>query len=732
MPVTSFPDEWLAQSLEGLTPELLQELRGKSESGRTLWECVVAEKIATDAEIVDKLSHRFRLKIADVSKVDPTARNAVPEQLARRHHILPLRLTDSFLEIGTSNPLDLDAEKALAFNTAREIRLFLLAPSKITEKLDEMYKPEKALDKLLENMGDADVLQTLSDAPPEDLTVSEADASQKPVVRLVDMIISEGILSRASDIHVEPEEGGVAVRYRIDGVLRQVMKIPRQAGLPLISRIKIISSLDIADRLRPQDGRARVAVNGQPIDLRVSTLPAQLGEKVVIRILDSRATVKSLDSLGLNPGEGDAIRRLLENHEGIVLVTGPTGSGKTTTLYSALNQIKSEGVNIVTVEDPVEYRMQGIVQVQVQEKAGLTFAAALRSILRQDPNVVLVGEIRDKETAQIAVQASLTGHLVLSTLHTNDAANAVTRLVDIGVESYKIAASLRGVVAQRLMRKLCPTCKEVWMEAPPERLRRWIPKGTPLYHAAGCPDCAMTGYRGRFSILEILTMTPELERLIAAGEAADRIAEAAQRGGMKSLWDSGLAHVTRGESTLEELTRVVDIPAEAEAPPPPAPRVSRAAAEPVAAGPVSTIFDLLEEHTPPARRSGAHGQPASKVLLVDDEDSLRKVMRELLERDGYVVTEARDGVQALDQVDRVGPDIIVLDLNLPGLDGYGVLSHLRSRPATANIPVIVLTAKGDEDNEVRVFELGADDFLTKPFRARALSARLEAVLGRRR
>jgi type II secretory ATPase GspE/PulE/Tfp pilus assembly ATPase PilB-like protein/CheY-like chemotaxis protein len=752
MAVTAFPDEWLAQSLEGLiTPELLQQLREKSESGRTLWECLVAEKIATDTEIIDKLSHRFRLKVADASKIDPAVRDGVPEQLARRYRVLPIRLTDSFLELGTANPFDLDAEKALAFATAREIRLFLLAPSKISEKLDEMYKPDKQLNKLLAGMeGSGDLVQ-LNDAP-EELNISEADASQKPVVRLVDMIISEGILSRASDIHVEPEEGGVAVRYRIDGVLRQVMKIPRQAGLPLISRIKIMSSLDIADRLRPQDGRARVAVNGQPIDLRVSTLPAQLGEKVVIRILDSRATVKSLDSLGLNPGEAEAIKRLLENHEGILLVTGPTGSGKTTTLYSAINQIKSEGVNIVTVEDPVEYRMQGIVQVQVQEKAGLTFAAALRSILRQDPNVVLVGEIRDKETAQIAVQASLTGHLVLSTLHTNDAANAVTRLVDIGVEAYKIAASLRGVVAQRLMRKLCTTCKEVWMEAPPERLRRWIPSGTPLYRAAGCPDCAMTGYRGRFSILEILTMTAELERRIAAGEAADRIAEAARRGGMKSLWDSGLAHVTRGESTIEELTRVVDIPAEDEgAAPEEKPRatggkrVSGSAealrftpmpgsltAPPEPPAPVSTHFDLLEEHAPPARRSGAHGQPASKVLLVDDEDSLRKVMKDLLERDGYVVTEARDGVQALDQVDRVGPDIIVLDLNLPGLDGYGVLSHLRSRPATANIPVIVLTAKGDEDNEVRVFELGADDFLTKPFRARALSARLEAVLGRRR
>src|SRR5438270_5223825 len=569
MAITAFPDEWLAQSLEGLiSPELLQELRGKSDAGRTLWEALVAEKIATDAVIIDKLSHRFRLKIADATKIDLTVRDGVPEQLARRYRVLPLRLTDSDVERGAATPFDHDAEKALAFATAREILLFLLDPSKITEKLDEMYKPEKAIDKLLEGMGDAEILTTLRDTPaPEELNVSEADASQKPVVRLVDMIISEGILSRASDIHVEPEEGGVAVRYRIDGVLRQVMKIPRQAGLPLISRIKIMSSLDIADRLRPQDGRARVAVNGQPIDLRVSTLPASLGEKVVIRILDSRATVKSLESLGLNTNETDGIRRLLEHHEGIILVTGPTGSGKTTTLYSCINQIKSEGVNIVTVEDPVEYRMQGIVQVQVQEKAGLTFASALRSILRQDPNVVLIGEIRDRETAQIAVQASLTGHLVLSTLHTNDASNAVTRLVDIGVEAYKIAASLRGVVAQRLMRKLCPTCKEVWMEAPADRLKKWVPKGTPLYRAAGCPDCAMTGYRGRFGIIEVLTVSAEVERRIAAGETAEHIAGAARRSGMKGLWDSGLEHVLRGESTFDELVRVVDIPQEDEHPP---------------------------------------------------------------------------------------------------------------------------------------------------------------------
>ena len=354
----------------------------------------------------------------------------------------------------------------------------------------------------------------------------------------------------------------MAVRYRIDGVLRQVMKIPRAAGIPLISRIKIISGLDIADRLRPQDGRARVAVNGIAVDLRVSTLPASLGEKVVIRVLDSSRTVLALDKLGLSGTEQNDIQGLLDNRDGIILVTGPTGSGKTTTLYSAIRHVQSEGVNIVTVEDPVEYRLQGIVQVQVHEKAGLTFASALRSILRQDPDVVLVGEVRDRETAQIAVQASLTGHLVLSTLHTNDAPNAVTRLVDIGMEPYKIASALRGVVAQRLMRRLCPTCKEVWVEAIPRKLHRWIQPDTPLYRAVGCPECAMTGYRGRFSIMEILKVTGDVERAIASNDTADRIADIAIRNGMKSLWDSGLSHVLLGESTIDELLRVVDVPQE--------------------------------------------------------------------------------------------------------------------------------------------------------------------------
>jgi Tfp pilus assembly pilus retraction ATPase PilT/CheY-like chemotaxis protein len=486
----------------------------------------------------------------------------------------------------------------------------------------------------------------------------------------------------------------------------------------------------------------------------VSTLPASLGEKVVIRILSQRATALSLDALGMHLDEQESIRNLLSSKEGILLVTGPTGSGKTTTLYSAIRLIQGEGVNIVTVEDPVEYRLgENIVQVQVHEKAGLTFASALRSILRQDPDVVLVGEIRDQETAQIALQASLTGHLVLSTLHTNDAPNAVTRLVDMGMEPYKIASALRGVVAQRLMRRLCLACRQPATDSVPERVARFIPTGTALFRAVGCSNCTQTGYRGRFSIMEVLTVTREIERLIGQGATADQIAEAARAAGMRSLWESGLRHVIAGDSTLDELLRVTDVPLDqGRVAPPEPPRVERGPGRAAAVGspppappaepPMATVasvpsldftmeMELVDEHGLVERATSGRGR-GTKVLLVEDEDQLRRVMKDLLEREGYIVAEARDGVQALDEVDRHAPDIVVLDLNLPGLDGYSVLRQLRSRPATGGIPVVVLTAKGDEDNEARAFELGADDFITKPFRARALSARLEAVLGRRR
>jgi type II secretory ATPase GspE/PulE/Tfp pilus assembly ATPase PilB-like protein/ActR/RegA family two-component response regulator len=750
--------EWIIPIVDKMVPEgALAKLRAEESSTPvSLWSKLVEGRHVTDDQILQAAAARFRYPIADFTVVDPKIKDSVPEQLARRFNVMPLRITDSYLEVATSDPFDIDAEKGLAFATGREIRTFLASPAKIHERLEDLYRTgAEMVSQLLGNMdgGGAEITQLTDEDPGSDLSASADEASQRPVVRLVDLMLSDGIISRASDIHVEPGEGGVVVRYRIDGVLRQVMNIPRSAGAPLISRIKIISGLDIADRLRPQDGRARVAVNGSPVDLRVSTLPATHGEKVVIRILNAKATVLSLQTLGLSVTEQQTIANLLSNKEGIILVTGPTGSGKTTTLYSCLRMVQNEGVNIVTVEDPVEFRLgKGIVQVQVHEKAGLTFSAALRSILRQDPDVVLVGEIRDQETAQIAVQASLTGHLVLSTLHTNDAANAVTRLVDMGMEAYKIASALRGVVAQRLLRRLCPNCREVCGpdHVFPDRMKKYMPDGITFYKAVGCPDCAMTGFRGRFSIVEVLKMNPELERRIGAGATAEKIAEAARLNGMLSLFESGLGHVLQGETSVEELLRVVEPPV-TEAivvvppvvvPPPAAPQqlappgyvqlVTGQFAVPMpqmtvakAEVDLTTAFELLDD-TP---RSEATKD--ATVLLVDDEDTLRRVMKDLLEREGYTVAEARDGIEALDEVDRRAPDVIVLDLNLPGMDGYTVLGKLRSRPATRNVPIIVLTAKGDEDNEVRVFELGANDFLTKPFRARALSARLEAVLARR-
>ena len=758
-------DEWMWATLEGLLePEQVEALRAAPPE--SLWEDVVRRGWLTDEAVVKAVAARFRMRIADLGSVSQQARELVPEALARKFRVLPLAISDSILDIATSDPLDLDCERTLAFALGRTVRMSIATPRKIIDRIEEVYRPENVIEKILEKVEGSYDVETVDESVDEaDIDIASSRAGERPVIQLVDRIIAEGIQSRASDIHLEPEEAGVAVRYRIDGVLRQAMVLPKAAGIPLVSRVKIMAQLDIADRLRPQDGRARVAISGSRVDLRVSTLPASQGEKVVIRVLDQRSTILSLDSLGLLPDELTRIHELLMAREGIVLVTGPTGSGKTTTLYSMLRSVQGRGVNIVTVEDPVEYRLQGIVQVQVNEKAGLTFPAALRSILRQDPDVILVGEIRDKETANIAVQASLTGHLVLSTLHTNDAASSVTRLVDIGIESYKIAAALKGVVAQRLMRRLCNSCRELAVGQVPERMQKYFPEQGTLYRAVGCPECSMTGYRGRLAIEEVLQVTEEVERRIASNESVDRINDAAREGGMRSLWESAVAHVRKGETTIEELLRVLEAPQEGSSKSGASARITTEEVTPVkpplgnpirmSSSATAPVVDDDEGPSSPsarARRSGTrHAAPntfsadsfelvgdetvkrpaAKRVLLVEDEEALRRVMKDLLEREGFVVYEANDGVVALDEIDRLAPDLVVLDLNLPRLDGYGVLSHLRARPATAKLPVIVLTAKGDEDSEVRVFEYGASDYLTKPFRARALSARIHSLIDRK-
>jgi type II secretory ATPase GspE/PulE/Tfp pilus assembly ATPase PilB-like protein/8-oxo-dGTP pyrophosphatase MutT (NUDIX family) len=476
------------------------------------------------------LARRFRLPIADLSQASPQAVSLVPERWARRFHVVPLSATEHELVIATADPLDVDCERTLGFATGRNVRLTLATSEEIAARIEEMYGSEGSDREPVSLIEVQHLTNDAEGAPP----LPGEEAGGGSIMHLVDELLAGGIAGRASDIHIEPEEQGIAVRHRVDGVLALARTLPRAVGPALVSRIKILSGLDIADRLRPQDGRARVAVNGVAVDLRVSTLPASHGEKVVIRVLDGRSTVPTLDGMGFHPEELERVERLLQSREGLILVTGPTGSGKTTTLYAALRRLKERGVNIVTVEDPIEYRLPGIVQVQVNEKAGLTFASALRSIMRQDPDVVLIGEIRDRETAEIAIQASLTGHLVLSTLHTNDAPSAVTRLIDIGVASYKIATAVKGVLAQRLVRRLCASCR-----------------GT-----GACDECGGSGFRGRLALVEVLNGSAEFERRVAAGESTERIADAARRDGMRTLWKSGVAHAAAGRTTIEEVLRV--------------------------------------------------------------------------------------------------------------------------------------------------------------------------------
>ncbi|MEY4609030.1 MAG: hypothetical protein RL625_1247, partial [Gemmatimonadota bacterium] len=556
-------DEWLRATLEGLlsAEELALVAARPVES---LWSAVVGQGLVSDEELAAAVAGRFRLRVADLERVSPQALEAMPEGLARRYGVVPLAVTDTAIDVATADPLDLDCEQTLAFALGRTVRMLVAPPIAIARKLDELYRPRDVLSQFVNNMTGTFEVEAIDETiQDESIDLLATQAGDRPIIQLVDRVIAEAVVSRASDIHLEPEETGVAVRYRIDGVLRQMMVLPKAVKVPLVSRVKIMAQLDIADRLRPQDGRARVAVKGNRVDLRVSTLPASQGEKVVIRILDQSNTVLTMEALGLLEQESKELTALMDAREGMVLVTGPTGSGKTTTLYSILQTIKDRGVNIITVEDPVEYRLPGIVQVQVNEKAGLTFPAALRSILRQDPDVILVGEIRDRETAQIAIQAALTGHLVLSTLHTNDAAASVARLTDIGVEAYKIAAALKGIVAQRLLRRLCTLCKEpARPDETPERLLPFFPPEVALHRAVGCPECSMTGYRGRHAVHEMLTVNEDLQARIAAGEPVDQLIEAARGAGMRSLWDSGVEHVKRGDTTIAELLRVLEAPPE--------------------------------------------------------------------------------------------------------------------------------------------------------------------------
>jgi general secretion pathway protein E len=535
-------------------------LRLQQESEERLGALLVTLGVVAQRDVADALAEQLALPLVDVASYPefPILEERVSTRFLRETRVLPLREDDTEVALAMADPTDTYAIAALQMVTGRAVKPMVAIPSELEAALERLYGTGKTAQS--EAMGG---IETRVDDLDFDADVQQLKdlASEAPVIRLVSVIITNALDMRASDIHVEPFENRLAVRYRVDGVLHDIESPPKRLAAAVISRIKIMANLDIAERRLPQDGRIRLRVQGKEIDLRVSTVPTMHGESVVMRILDKGGVALDFHKLGFMEDTLKAFIEVLMQPHGILLVTGPTGSGKTTTLYTALDRLNQPDVKILTVEDPVEYQMVGINQIQVKPQIDLTFANALRSIVRQDPDVIMIGEIRDLETAQIAVQSALTGHLVMSTVHTNDAASTVNRLLDMGVDDYLLTSTVVGILAQRLVRKLCPHCKEPYQALPEVVEQLGIAKlagrgDVTLYHAKGCQHCSNTGFTGRFCILEMLPMTDPLRTLIMKHATSGELKAEAQREGMVTMYEDGMRKALSGNTTFEEVLRV--------------------------------------------------------------------------------------------------------------------------------------------------------------------------------
>lgn len=520
---------------------------------------LVRTGMTTERDVVDALSFQLNLPIVLASAYPelPVLEERISVRFIRESRSLPLHEDDVQLVLAMADPLDAYVFNAYQLATQRKVVARLAVPTELDAAFERLYGSGKSsMDQIVEEAQTRD-----DDGANEDLQQLKELASEAPIIRLVSLIISHALEARASDIHIEPFENRLIVRYRVDGVMHEVESPPRRFSAAVISRIKIMASLDIAERRLPQDGRIKLRLQGKEIDLRVSTVPTMHGESVVMRILDKSGTALDFVTLGFDPAVLARFLQVLTQPHGIVLVTGPTGSGKTTTLYTALDKLNKPDIKILTVEDPVEYQMEGINQIQVKPQIGLTFANALRSIVRQDPDVIMIGEIRDLETAQIAVQSALTGHMVLSTLHTNDAASTINRLLDMGMDDYLLTSTVNGILAQRLVRTLCNHCRQAYPALPEVvvemQLKRYsAAEPVTLYRPIGCEECGGTGYSGRVSIVELLVMTDTIRSMIMRHVTAGEVRQQAIADGMQTMYENGLSKAVAGVTTIEEVLRV--------------------------------------------------------------------------------------------------------------------------------------------------------------------------------
>jgi type IV pilus assembly protein PilB len=706
-------DKSLSKALE------IQKITRK-KLGQVLLEMGVVD----EQEIAKTISKQFNIPLVplDNMEIPKVLIDLVPAEMAEGYLLVPVKELRTGLLVAMANPLEPYAVDDVRFLTRMPIVIGVATQGEILRALEKYY-PQKALQRDLNGSPAIDsAIQVLQDRKEEEEIEDIKSLTERPpVVRFVNEILADAIKLKASDIHIEPQKTSAIIRYRVDGFLRDVMQVDRHVHAPAVSRIKVISRMDISVRRKPQDGRCRIKHGEDHYDLRVSTIPTSYGEKVTLRILNPESARINLGSLGFSDKTLASLEEIITMPQGMLLVTGPTGSGKSSTLCACLNQLNTRQVNIVTVEDPVEFEIKGVNQVQINPLAGITFASGLRSILRQDPDIVMVGEIRDAETASIATQAAQTGHFVLSTLHTNDAPSALSRLLDLGVEPFLIAASLQAVLGQRLVRKICERCKAPDLLTPNtlKRLEPYLSTGrTPIFwRGMGCEACQYTGYTGRTGIVEMLRITAGLRPKIEPGFSALALKKAAEREGFEPMFRDGIRKALEGLTTVEEVFRVS--PAELE---------SLAESEVI----VSPFGQETSEEiaSPELQNSSVTLPRPKKILVANNSEMTRRILRGVLEEEGFLVLDAENSAEALKLILKEAPDLMVTDFTEREIEGLSLVEKLRSQLSTRYIPVILLTSGGDEGSATKLNAGGADDCLVKPVDAKRLLARIRRLLER--
>jgi type IV pilus assembly protein PilB len=719
--------------------QLSAALKIQENSGQRLGQILVDKGWVSEEQVFRMLSKKLHIQYTSLDNVliSQEVIRLIPKETAVKHHMLPVLVQNRLLYVVMENPQELNVIQQIEFATGMQVKPLLTAPSQLRKAIHTHYSMNEYVGQVLEQVEEPESLRIEAEAG-----AGKDTKSTNEIVKLSGLIISEGIKLRASDIHIELSAHHTVVSYRIDGMLTPGIKLPHEIFTPLLTRMKALAKLDLAEHRTAQDGHMRVKYGGRAVDLRVSILITESGEKTVIRVLDKRSRFDEMTGLGMSSDQVAKYRNVLRE-QGLILAVGPSGSGKTTTLYTLLNHLRDGTRHIVTIEDPIEYQLPGITQIHMNPRVGATFASGLRSVLRQNPNVILIGEIRDADTASVVIQAVETGHLVLSTLHANSAVSSVARLQSLGISPDRIASNVLVVIGQRLIRMICPRCRASYPPTPEEYQALKLQQGDEdvhLFHGQGCKTCRHTGYYGQIGIFELFVPNRAIREAIARGAGQFELQRLAGEAGMSTMCHSGLDKVRQEMTTLEEVMRVCpfaeDLTEQAPQAEVPAPNVApaqdraeQAASErPETDDVASESEDEPEFKTLVLRDEIIEGIP--RILVAEDDHTVQNLLKKLLQSKGYQVLPALDGEEALAKIQSLRPDLVILDINMPKRDGFSVCEALRANVATAFIPVIMLTALSSLESKVQGLAVGADDYMTKPFHPQELLARIEAILRR--